>query len=300
MFLIERMPKETDKSGSFDIEHIDKRIILENSIARNIQIQLNAPWIPQYCKKFGVRIFGNIESINASNNGFLPINLIVPYATQQNITTELQEYWLKRSPIIFHQTHSSNICSSIIHKNDYDCHKCAKNLKNKFQKFLQFTRKSTIMHGHLQRNHIHNIKTIQQLTLNNVEIPNENDIVVMPEISETDTIRFDVEKLKAKIEKLMQNRQDIYANTIAFKDDIQNEMDALVQLKCERKIKERTSLLLENPIENLSKMEKVLNTTQERINKLHDQWNEHRTPLIKQLEQARQSTSKKYVRTNWF
>lgn len=142
-----------------------------------------------------------------------------------------------------------------------------------------------------------NIKTIQQLTLNNVEIPHENDIVVMPEISETDAIRFNMDKLKANIEKIMQHRQDIQASIATIKDGIQKEEATLVELRSERKIKERTNLLLENPTENLAKMEKVLSTTQERINKLHEQWEEHRSPLMKQLEQARQSTSKKYVST---
>lgn len=230
----------------------------------------------------------------------LQVELAIAHSARRSLTvslshSELQEYWLKRSPIIFHQTRSSNICASIIHKNDVDCNSATARSSQNFQKLLQLTKKSASAQNQAQRDHLRNIKTIQQLTLNNVEIPNENDIVVMPEISETDAIRFNMDKLKANIEKIMQHRQDIQASIATIKDDIQKEEGALVELKSERKIKERTNLLLENPTENLAKMEKVLSTTQERINKLHEQWEEHRSPLMKQLEQARQSTSKKYV-----
>lgn len=65
MFLIERLPKESDgKSGggsaSFDAVSSNNKTILESSLMRNIDIQLNAAWTPQYCKKFGVRGFGNL------------------------------------------------------------------------------------------------------------------------------------------------------------------------------------------------------------------------------------------------
>lgn len=85
MFLIEHLPKEADKV-SFDSEPADRKSILQYEITRNIQVQLNAAWTPQYCKKFGVRNFGNMTSIQASNNAFQPQNLIIPHVTQANVT----------------------------------------------------------------------------------------------------------------------------------------------------------------------------------------------------------------------
>lgn len=324
MFLIERMPKETDKNGSFEAGPIDRKTAIEMSIARNVDIQLNAAWTPQYCKKFGIRTFGNFEAINASNNCFRPQNLIVPHATQPNVSNgnpiighlfvssflggnlihlsidlslELREFWLKRSPIIFQQTRSNNICASIIHKNDVDCATLADSLAKNFQQLLHITRKekNAQTQTQTQRNHIRNVKSIQQLALNNVEIPNENDIVVMPEISEIDSMLFDIEKVKANIEQALHSRQEIQPNVATVQEELRKMNESLAQLRIERKIKERTSLLLENPSENLIKMETVLTTTQERINKLREQWEEHRVPLMQQLEQARQSSTTKYV-----
>lgn len=83
MFLIERLPKETDKEH-FDEVHVDRKSKLDHSIRQSIKIQLNAAWTPQYCKKFGARKFGQLIAIQASNNGFLPQRLNVPHATSVN------------------------------------------------------------------------------------------------------------------------------------------------------------------------------------------------------------------------
>lgn len=147
----------------------------------------------------------------------------------------------------------------------------------------------------VRKDHIRNIKSIQQMKLNNIEIPNENDIVVMPEISESDTLRFDIEKLKETIEQHLVNRQQFQIGINECKDEKLRETEVITKLRSEKKIKERTHLLLENPEVNLSKMKTVLATTQERINKLKVQWEEHRVPLVEQLEKAKQSSTKQYV-----
>lgn len=147
----------------------------------------------------------------------------------------------------------------------------------------------------MKRDHIRNVKSIQQLTLNNIELPHANDIVAMPEISECDAIRFDIEKIKSNIEQASVDRQKLQSNLDEYKAEKQTEIDAITKLKSERKVAERTNLLLENPDVNLNKMEKVLATTHERINKLREQWDEHRQPMIQQLEMAKQSSTQKYV-----
>lgn len=60
----------------------DVLTILENQIAQNISIQMNAPWTPQYCKKYGIRKFGSVFAVQASNNGFLPKKLNIPHASR--------------------------------------------------------------------------------------------------------------------------------------------------------------------------------------------------------------------------
>lgn len=141
---------------------------------------------------------------------------------------------------------------------------------------------------------------MQQLTLNNIEIPNEDDIVQMPEISQSDAIQFNIEKLKESIEKFMGERQQLQANIADCKLERTKETELIVELKAERKIKERTHLVLENPEVNYGKMVAMVATSQERIDKLKEQWKEHRAALVQQLEDARQSSTKKYVREHFY
>lgn len=164
-----------------------------------------------------------------------------------------------------------------------------------FRKLLELRGKSKGLNDGTRKDHIRNIKSVQQMTLNNVEIPNENDIVAIPEVSESDALRFDIEKLKEKIEQHLTSRQELQASLNECKTKKSTENEVIGKLKSEKKIKERTHLLLENPEVNLTKMETVLTTTQERINKLKRQWEEHRVPLVEQLEKARQSSTKQYV-----
>lgn len=186
----------------------------------------------------------------------------------------------------------------MIHKNDLDCEtgKTPSRRSSNFQKLLQLNKANGSQSAsQTKRDHIRNVKSIQQLTLNNIELPHANDIVAMPEISECDAIRFDIEKIKANIEQALSSRQKLQDTLDECKTEIQTEVDAITKLKSERKVAERTNLLLENPDVNFAKMEKVLATTQERINKLRDQWEEHRQPMMQQLETAKQSSTQKYV-----
>lgn len=168
-------------------------------------------------------------------------------------------------------------------------------LKQNFRKLVQ-RHKTMIGHGkQMKKDNLQNVMSVQQLTLNSVEIPHEDDIVVMPEIRESDTIRFDIGKCRESIKQLLQNRQDLQTEMTECKSKMKQLLDQLPQLQNEKKIKERTQLLLENPDENIIKMTKVLATSQERIKKLKDQWDEHRIPLEQQIEIARQSSNSKYV-----
>lgn len=315
MFLIEHLPKEADKDH-LDEVHTDRKSLLQHNIQQNIKIQLNAAWTPQYCKKFGARQFGNLVAIQASNNGFLPQRINVPYAAVANQTNELNEYWSKRSPTIFQQTSSNNICASLIHKNDLDL-LCGTEqaaavgadeqkqihsmqslaIQRKFNKLIQMQKSTIAPASYVKKtaNSIRNVTTVQQLALNNVEIPHEDDIVPMPEIRESDAIRFEIEKVKADIKSVVLNRQTIQSQLADCRANVNCFTEQLPQLQSEKKLKERAQLLLENPEENIAKMTKVLATSHERIKKLHDQWDEHRIPLEQQIDVARSSSNSKYV-----
>lgn len=288
MFLIERLPKESEKLPI--AQPTDKLSLIEQEIARNISIQLNACWTPQYCKKNGITKLGNVVVVQ--NHSFLPQNLNIPFV-KQNVVQQIREYWLKRSPTVFQQTQSVNLCASLVHKNDID----RMDDRNKsFDKLLMVLGKQpTIGIRTTSKDHLKNIKNVQQLTLNNIEIKNQNDIVIMPEISPVDALNFDIEKLKQSIEQCVVNRKSLMSRINDIKELKVKEEENIVKLKEQRKIAERTHILLENPEVNITKMGAVLAATKERMKHLKEQWDERRIPLMEQLEQAQQSTSKQYV-----
>lgn len=297
MFLIERLPKESEKLPV--TQPTDKLSLYEQNIARSIGIQLNASWTPQYCKKNGITKLGNVVVVQ--NHSFLPQNLNIPFVNKQNVVQQIREYWLKRSPTVFQQTHSVNLCASLIHKNDVD-RADEMNVNKSFDKLLNVLGKQsvpTIGARTTSKDHLRNIKSVQQLTLNNVEIKNQNDIVIMPEISPVDALNFDIEKLKQSIEQCVVNRKSLMARINDIKELKVKEEENIVKLKEQRKIAERTHILLENPEVNITKMGAVLEATKERMKHLKEQWNERRIPLMEQLEQTQQSTSKQYVKFNY-
>lgn len=109
MFLIERLPKESDKispvqpTGKYPIvshfpQHYtdifaDKLTALEMEAARNIGLQLNSAWTPQYCKKNGITKYGNVLAVQASIHGFLPQRLNIPHVTKSTVPQGMKQHF---------------------------------------------------------------------------------------------------------------------------------------------------------------------------------------------------------------
>lgn len=223
------------------------------------------------------------------------------FLINHSIHAVISDYWSKRSPTIFQQTSWSTICASLIHKNDLDVANLSSSkqasvdrvaqAKSNFRKLIQLHKTSVAPSSYVKRDSMRNITSVQQLALNNVEIPHQDDIVEMPEIRESDAIHFDIGKTRADVRNLLQIRQELQTKITECKTTEQQCFDCLPQLQNEKKLKERTQLLLENPAENVVKLVKILQTAQERMKKLQEQWNEHRVPLEQQIQTAQQNNA---------
>lgn len=111
--------------------------------------------------------------------------------------------------------------------------------------------------------------------------------------SPLDILNTEIETLKKIIEENVLEKnllEDKFDETKMMKNEIEKE---LIQLKDERKIKERISILLENPETNIKKMETVLTATVDRMKNLSEQWAEHRIPLIEALEKSKEKYATK-------
>jgi hypothetical protein len=85
MFLIERLPKETEKTVNLS-QPLDKISEIEHTINKNIKKQLNSPWIPEYCRQINIRGTDNECSDGVPRTPFNAKNLNVPFITQKDIT----------------------------------------------------------------------------------------------------------------------------------------------------------------------------------------------------------------------
>jgi len=70
MFLIEKLPKESEKTVN---ESISKVALLEKSVASAISQGLSIPWLPYYCHKKGVRNRGRASIPYVSVNIEVPV-----------------------------------------------------------------------------------------------------------------------------------------------------------------------------------------------------------------------------------
>lgn len=75
MFLIEKLPKESEKTVN---ESISKVALLEKLVASTISQGLSIPWLPHYCHKKGFRNRGR------ANVPYASVNIEVPIANMED------------------------------------------------------------------------------------------------------------------------------------------------------------------------------------------------------------------------
>lgn len=273
MFLIERLPKETEKVTL--TQSIDKVTLIENEIARNISQQLSSVWLPQFCIRKNKTL-----TLETNARKFCPKRLYIPNASLNDVKQEIREYWVKSSPTIFQQTKSNNLLPSIIHTNDLE--------------IFQPSGNGTSIRILQKNNKIQEVN----ISASNSEIVEEITkevklIQISSKESPLDILNTEIETLKKVIEENVTEK-----NELEQKCDEMNIMKReietqLIELKDERKIKERISILLENPETNIKKMETVLSATVDRMNNLTEKWEEHRIPLVEALEKSKQKYASK-------
>ncbi|CAD7087154.1 unnamed protein product [Hermetia illucens] len=305
MFLIERLPKESEKMVL--AQPLDKLTLLENELQQNIRIQLSSPWIPQYCMKSGIRKYNSSYPILSGEcTPFQPcINLNIPNSLRKsNIPDKQQDYWHKRSPSVFQQTNSQTILSSIIHKNDVASNSSDFNLdpeelmKSIITKNLGAKRPSSAVDSSKKLNEINHVDTSSSSSSSSIADKTKS-IQQQSSSGQLDgntqeVLNSEIGKLKSAMDELLTSRKKILADITSIKEARTKQEEANKELRNERKIRERTCILLENPEENVKKMDMVLAATKERMNKLMEQWKSHKDPLVKTLEKSKSKNSSSF------
>lgn len=300
MFLIERLPKETEKVtltqsvGNSNLQNFinrkkiilnliyfpDKVTLIENEIARNISHQLSSVWLPQFCVRKNKTL-----TLEKNTRKFCPKRLYIPNASLKEVKQEIREYWVKSSPTIFQQTKSNNLLPSIIHTNDLELINPSVSSP---ERKLQPNKTNVLLNGQeVIKDSTKTDELIQEIS---------KDVQIMKIVnkeSPLDILNTEIEKLKKVIEENVTEKNSLeekFDETKMTKNQIETE---LIQLKDERKIKERISILLENPETNIKKMETVLTATVDRMKNLSEQWEEHRIPLVEALQKSKEKYATK-------
>ncbi|XP_053684089.1 coiled-coil domain-containing protein 22 homolog [Sabethes cyaneus] len=299
MFLIERLPKDTTDKAEGARQPADRATILENQIVSNLQAQLQAPWMPEFCRIDGTEPFVAPDKNPASTSAtvaqakiafqqFIPKKLNIPFVTHSDLVKEIQEFWSRRS---LESLDQDTLVPSLIAANDGAIKSNQPidaidegDARYKFplapEKLLSKYFSATGSGGP-------DISQVKQVKPNTslpadapvVESTNSNPVKLPLESlqREIDQLRTEIDKSKELYVQLQTGRQQ-------QDESVEMHKKALAKLKEDKKFKERTHILLEDPEVNVKKLEAIIAAGGERMKKLQDQWDAHRTPLVETLE----------------
>ncbi|XP_067005460.2 coiled-coil domain-containing protein 22 homolog [Anabrus simplex] len=105
MFLIEKLPKETEKSI---VEPSGSREILEKEIREVLKKQLSSPWLPSYCKRKGIR-WRDDGTWSREGCGhyqpFISSSLTLPKTSdhKEELSQAWREYYVRHLPLVSEQ-----------------------------------------------------------------------------------------------------------------------------------------------------------------------------------------------------
>lgn len=283
MFLIEQLPKE--QISNFNDSHQednDDFNMLMKEIRKNMSKELKLPWVPQYCR--GV---GNRKNYGSSclNIAFIPqLNLNIPSSIlQPNDEVSIVTYQI---PNIFQQISLGDydLVSSVMHKNAIDVYaptQCLDNVRLTLAPSVQ-----AIIHSPFK------------------PLQGKQECEEVEKTDTKNTIKSPLEKLTEELESLKLSIND----KLRELERANNELNLIRQqratieidieaLKKSSKIHERTALILEDPIENINKLEGLIDKTRERRLAVENQWQLHRNPALQQIEELQKIRQSKNLQS---
>ncbi|XP_044735702.1 coiled-coil domain-containing protein 22 homolog [Chrysoperla carnea] len=279
MFLVERLPRDTDKAGGH-VKVKGRFEILMNDIRAKITNDLKKKWKP--------------ELMITDNIPFRSRSLTVPETFSKNISEDKKEYWNRYLLPITEQCTEQELIPSLIVLNEIEESKVG-----------QISREESLHALNKQTNNISEAIDIQDI---NTEITLNK---ALNNTMEDET----VEKMKSlSVDDIKNTIQSVTDNVHRLKDEIQTldeelkilkrkETQILEQKKIEDellennvkqlKIKSRSYKLLPSKDENVQKLEEMIQASTEKLTNLANQWNKHRTTLIEEYRNLREISTLK-------
>ncbi|XP_058831111.1 coiled-coil domain-containing protein 22 homolog [Topomyia yanbarensis] len=302
MFLIERLPKDSsDKTGGSG-QPVDCTTELETQITASLQSQLQAPWMPEFCR------FGALESLPSTSTNasqarvafrqFVPKKINIPFVTHSDVVDELKQFWSLHK---LESLDDDNMIPTVIAANDgaiksnvsggtdeVDRHVEMSTASEKLLEYYGSTNKST------QRKSPQKISSASPSnTTGPTQLVASATASSKTGISPLESLHTEMDQIQVEIERIVAQCDELEVSRQQLNDTIEEHRRALATLRDEKKFKERTHILLEDPEVNVRKLEGIIAAGGERMRKLQDQWNAHRTPLLETLDAYRARDSNK-------
>ncbi|XP_015596825.1 coiled-coil domain-containing protein 22 homolog [Cephus cinctus] len=295
MFLIEKLPKECDKSLN---EPTSRIALLEKSIASTVAKDLSSSWLPPYCHKQGPHCRGR------TTTAYNSIELDLPIAGKDE---DFQNYYIHYQRPINEQASNQRLLPSVIshnarliygkptdilekldwlneqkeefgeavHENQEILSRFTLNERLQFAKDNITEEKSPFTESP--------VKTPVGVSLTKEE---KQELAVENAKMECETLRNTTEELQTEIRKLNVKLAQLTTTR-------QAEEKELAVRQEQRRIKARTYDLLPDGEENIKKLEAAIEAGANKLIHLANQWERHRGPLIEKYRDERAKYSSK-------
>uniref|UniRef100_A0A182YL70 Coiled-coil domain-containing protein 22 homolog n=1 Tax=Anopheles stephensi TaxID=30069 RepID=A0A182YL70_ANOST len=229
----------------------DRVTDLENRIVENMRQQLRGSW-----RTDPSPLDLRNSTLGWPNRG----RANIPFVTQSDVTAEIKEYWLRRSG--FWDEEKDEV--------DRKLPESAVNAQESLLKLQAYYAQ-------------HKSKSPLAEELDEHESPSSLD--------QLDALQQEIDKINTAIEETKREQRDLQTKRSIVGENAKALESVTDKLKEEKKIKERTHILLENPEVNVAKLESIIVAAGEKMKKLQSQWETHRAPLMAQLQEHQAKNS---------
>lgn len=187
------------------------------------------------------------------------------------------EYKRKYEPSIFEQC-GKNILTSIIHSNDMLW------AQEKFPELFKVPDKlnelrfksSSSFEVSLMSSPKKQISEKQEASTEQSQIPTRK-------LSEIEILEEEIEQLQSQIEIEETQQRGLLLEQEQIQEKLSQGITELEKLKNQKKIVERTVMLLDDPESNEQKLLEMIEVSKRKMQSLQQQWDEHKKPLLEQI-----------------
>ncbi|GFG34309.1 hypothetical protein Cfor_08935 [Coptotermes formosanus] len=313
VFLIEKLPKESEKSI---VEPIGRIGLLEKAVSETVKKQLTSPWLPRYCRRRGIRWHDDgtwSREGCGHHQPFISCNLDVPKtANSKELSQAWREYYVHHLPLVTEQVSNRHqLLPSLITLNakglltplqqahgvtpNWETSGISQQLTECITRSLDGCsgapgKESTLTALHIQDND----KNRRKETNSRFVLSEKLQFTKRREKEEEMQLaREEMERLKQCLDSLQLDVNKLTVKLSQITEEKSHEERALRIKEEEQTVKKRTYDLLPDADSNLSALQASVESSAQTLVVLAAQWEKHRAPLLAQYRDAREHNSNK-------